>query len=116
MAGPEAVLDFLVVARALILVLDQKTDGCAGGLALEHTGKDAHRITLAPLSRVLRGTGTAAVHVLLQVRFGDRKSRRTAVDDAPQGRPVALAEARHREHPSERISSHALIAPSSRPP
>ncbi len=37
-AGSNLVLDLVVVARALIDVLDQEPDGRAGGHALEHAG------------------------------------------------------------------------------
>src|SRR6202012_3816160 len=75
MARTEAVLDLLVIARALILVLDQEADRRTGGPALEHAREDAHRIALAPLGRVLRGPRTATVDILLQVRLGEHETR-----------------------------------------
>ena len=115
-AGPEAVLDLLVVARALILVLDEQPDRRAGGLALEHAREDAHLVALAPLARELRGAGAAAVHVLLHVRLGERQARRTAVDDAAERGPVAFAEARHQKTLPNVLPATVANSPSDRPP
>ena len=63
--GPKAILDLLVVARALILVFDQKPDRRAGGAAFEHARQDAHRVGLAALGRELRGARPAPIDVRL---------------------------------------------------
>ena len=69
-ARTEAVLDLLVVARALIGVLDQQPDRRAGGASFEHAREDAHLIGLAPLARELRGAGATTIDIRLNVRFG----------------------------------------------
>ncbi len=112
MPRPEPILDLLVIARALILVLDQESDRRARGPALEYAGQDADRVGLLALTGVLRRSGAAPLHVGLKIRLGEREAGRASVHDAPERRPVALAETRHREDSSERISRHALTPPS----
>src|ERR1700689_4214654 len=90
-SGPEAILDLVVVARALILVLDQQSDRGSGGAALEHARQDTHRVALAPLARVLRGSGAPPINVGLQIRLAELEPRRAAVDHAPERGPVTLA-------------------------
>ena len=52
MTGPEGFGDVAVILAALVLVADQQGDRGAGGLALEHAGKDFHRIRFAALGDV----------------------------------------------------------------
>src|SRR5690606_32950755 len=82
--GAEAILDLVVVARALVLVFDQQPDGRTGGAALEHPGQDAHLIGFLALAGVARGAGAPSLDIRLQVGFIQRQPRRTAVDDAAQ--------------------------------
>src|SRR6185437_9573159 len=101
---PEAVFDLLVVARARVGVLDQEPDRRAGRVPLEEPGEDAHLIALTALADELRGAGTPPVDILLDVLLRQGESRRTAIDDAAERRPVALAEGRHREKPADRVA------------
>ena len=106
MAGAKAILDFLVVARALIFVRDQQADRRARGPALEYAGQDAHRIGLAALAGELRGARAAPLDIGLQVRLAQLQARRAAIHDAAERRAMALPEARHREKPTEGIARH----------
>src|SRR5882672_7169503 len=110
MPRPEAILDLLVVARALILVLDQQTDRRARGPALEDTRQNTHRVGLAPLAGELRQPGAAPLDIRLYICLGQRQPRRTAVHHAAQRRAVAFAKTRHREHSTEGITCHALAS------
>src|SRR5688500_3854332 len=92
-AGPETILDLLVVVRALIGVLDQHADGRAGGAALEHAGQDLHLVRLLALTGVTRGASAPPFQFRLNIRLRQLQPRRTAVDDAAERRPVAFAEA-----------------------
>ncbi len=92
MPGPEAILDLLVIARARIGVLDQQANGRAGGATFEHPGDEAHRILLATLADKLRRPGAPPVHIALQVSLGQFQSRRTAVNNAAEGRAMAFAQ------------------------
>ena len=108
MAWPEAILDLLVVARALVLVLHQQADGGAGGPAFEHARQDAHLVRFASLAGELRGAGAAPFHISLQIRFREREAWRTPVHHAAKRRAMTFAEARHREDPTEGVTRHAL--------
>src|ERR1019366_7871206 len=105
--GAKPVLDLVVVARALILILDHEADRRAGGAAFEDARQDAHRVGFAPLSGEWRSAWAAPLHIRLQIRLAQGEPRRTAVDHAAQCRAVTFAEARDREYPAERISRHA---------
>src|SRR5690606_32407699 len=116
-AGPEQVLQLVVVARARIRVLDQETDRRTGRAALEHAREDPHLVVLASLARELRGTGAAPVDVRLQVGRGELEPRRATVDDAAERGTVALAEGRHREQLAEGITGHREpVLPSTQTP
>src|SRR5262249_28718111 len=103
-AGPEAILDFVVVARALVMVLDEQADRGAGSAALEDAGEDAHLVALPALAGEVRGPGAAAIDVGLQVRFAQRQAGGPAVDNTAERRPVALAESSDREKSADRIA------------
>ena len=105
-SGPKAILDLLVVARALIFVLDQQTDRRAGRAAFEHARQDAHLIRLLALAGVARRAGAPAFEVRLDVLLRQLHARRTAVDDAAKRRPVAFAEGRDREQSAEGVAGH----------
>ncbi len=67
MSGAEAVLDFLVVARARVGVLDENADRRAGRAPFEDPGEQAHLVTLATLADEVRGAAAPPVDILLQV-------------------------------------------------
>ena len=103
-AGTERVGDVRVVLAARVLVADQQRDRRAGRAAFEHAGEDLHRVRLAPLRDVPRRAGPAAIELALDVGFGERQSRRTAVDDAADRRPVRFAERGDAEQRAERVA------------
>src|SRR6185437_14048957 len=105
-AGTETVLDGLIIARALVFVLDQETDRRAGGLALEHAGQDLHLIGFLPLRREAILAGPALVEILLDVGLAQWNERRHAVHDAADRRSVALAPTRVAEDRAEAIAGH----------
>src|SRR5690606_7531639 len=106
-AWPETVLDLVVVARALIDVLDQEADRGARRHALEDPGQDLHGIGLAALRDEARLAGPAVVELLMDIVHGKVTSRRKPLDDAAERRPVAHAEGRDGEDLPEGIASHA---------
>src|SRR5690606_20573411 len=71
-----AILDLLVIARALILVLDQEADRRAGRPALEHAGQDPHAIRLAALRDETRLPRPAPVEILLDILLRQRQAGR----------------------------------------
>src|SRR5690606_10502969 len=106
-ARPETVLDLVVVARALVDVLDQEAARGAGRHALEDPGQDLYGIGLAALRDEARLPRPPAVELLLDVVLRELEPRRTSVDDAAERGPVALAEGRDGEDLPEAIASHA---------
>ena len=106
MSGSIHLLDRAVVAAARVFVLDHERDGRAGGLALEDAGEDAHGIGLAPLGDEARGAGPTPVERGLDVGLGQRQARRHAIDDAADGRAVALAPGRDPEEQAEAVAGH----------
>ena len=92
MTGPELLGDPVVVLAARVGVADQQGDRRAGRAAFVDAAQDLDGIGLVPLRRVARAAGGAALEILREVVFGDRDSRRTAVDDAADRRPVRFAE------------------------
>ena len=112
MPGTEFVADLGIVLRTLIDVLDEKRDRgprgdrAFGAVIFEEAREDLDRVRLASLRRVARLTGPALVEIDLDVFGPERNPRRAAIDDASDGRPVALAEGRHAEHVSEAVVGH----------
>ena len=54
--GPKSVLNLFVVARALVFVFYEQSDGRTGGLAFEYAGQDFHSVGFFALARVARRT------------------------------------------------------------
>jgi hypothetical protein len=54
----------------------------------------------------LRSARPPTVDIDLQIRFGQLKSRRTAVDHATERGTVTLAKTGYRENPAEGIARH----------
>src|SRR5690606_11989452 len=109
-----AVLDLLVIVRALVDVLDQQADRRAGRFAFEHAREDTDAVRLATLRDEARLPGTPPIEILLNVLLGQRQTGRTAVDDATERRPVAFAEGRDRERLAERVARHVCSVPEPR--
>src|ERR1700733_15115211 len=108
-SGAETISQAVIVARAGVAVLDQQSDWRAGGAPFEHAGQYPHLVGFAPLTHELRAAGATPVDVTLQIGRFQRQSRGTAVDDAAQCRPVALAEAGDREQSAYGVARHSLV-------
>ena len=108
MAGAEGVEDVAVVLAALVGVLDQQADWCAGGEAFINAGQDLHRVGLVALRHKAAGAGAAAVEVVLDVGFRQRHSWRAAVDDTADGWAMAFAEIGDAKEFAEGAARHAL--------
>jgi hypothetical protein len=115
MAGPVLVLDVGIVLRALVDVLDEKSDRRAGRhlpagpLVREHAGQDLHRIRLAPLRGEAGLARAAAVEIGLDIGCLERDHGRATVDHAAERRPVALAEGRDPEQMAEGVVRHGRV-------
>src|SRR6266571_6931796 len=105
-AGPEGVGERAVILAALVLVPDEKADRGAGGPALENAGKNLDAVGLLALRHVARATRFPPVEFLLDVAFRELQTRRAAVDDAPVGGAVALAERGHAIEQTEGVAGH----------
>src|SRR6185503_9528591 len=75
----EFLRDRRVVLRPLVLVAHEKADRGAGGAALEHAREDLHRVGLATLGDVARGTGLSSIQLFLDILVSKGKTRWTAV-------------------------------------
>src|SRR3954464_2603794 len=90
-----SVLDFRVVLRTLVHVLDQQRDRGAGRdlaprFVWESSGQDLHHVRLAPLRGEARLPRPALVEVGLDVCGGQRNAWRAAIDYAAECDTVAL--------------------------
>ena len=114
MAGPVEVADLRIVLGALVDILDDERDRRAGGHLLadalvdEDAGEDLHLVGLAALRGEARLAGTAAVELALDVGFGQRQSRRAAIDHAAERGTMALAEGGHPEQMAEAVVRHGF--------
>ena len=106
MAGAEGLADVAVVLAALILVADQKRDRRAGGLALVQPGEDFRSVGFAALGDMARGSGLAAVEIMLDVGLGERHAGGAAVDHATDGGAVRFAEDGDTEQFAECAARH----------
>ena len=104
MAGTEPVLDFFVVSRAGIDVIDYEANRSAGRTSLENTGEDANAIGFLPLARVLRRAGAPRLEVGLDVRFVELESGGAAVHHGADSGTMAFAECRDAERAANRIA------------
>ena len=102
----------------LVIVVDEEHPGFSGLTAKARTDDgrefpivavskrwpgDRQRFTLA---HELRGAGATQVDIAREVRFRELESRRTTIDDATQGRPVALAEGRDLKESAYGVTGH----------
>ena len=104
MSGTKLVLDVAVIPGALVGILDEQADRRAGRLAFEYAGQDLHLIGLVALRRMALTARAAAIEVDLDVGLAELHARRTAVDDAAQRPPMALAKGRYTKQLSETIA------------
>ena len=109
MGRAEQVLDRRVVLGLLVGVADQQADRRAGGLALEHPGKNLHLVGFLALGGVPAGAGLAPVEVALQVPGGQFQPRGAPIDDGDQRRAVAFACGGDGEELAVGVAGHARL-------
>ena len=80
MPRAKLIFDFGIIARAVIDILDHQRQGRAGGLALEHTGQDAHLIGFLALSDEPALARAALIEIGLDIGFRQGQARRHAVE------------------------------------
>ena len=76
------------------------------GRARKDAGQDADLVGLAALGHEARLAGAAAVEPGLDVGLGQRDAGRAAIDDAADGRAVALAPGGDAEEMAEAVVRH----------
>src|SRR6516162_3715811 len=100
MAWSVFILDIRIIFRTGIDVIDEQTDRRAGGnlfaarLLDKDAGKDLDRIWLLALRRVARLARAPAIEIRLNIRLGERNTRRTTINHAANRWPMAFAEGR----------------------
>ena len=101
--------DVAVILAALIGVANQEANWRACRYALEHAREDFNRVVLLALRHMPRSAGLAPIQIGLNILGGQRHSRRTAVNDATNGRPVRFTKRGDREEMTEGVSRHLAI-------
>ena len=81
-----------VVLGARVGVLDDRCDGRAGGVPIDHAGNDMRGVGLATLGRGLVTAGGATVQKGLQLLQVNGDTCRNAIERAADGGGVRLAE------------------------
>ena len=81
-----------VILGARVGVLDNRSDGRAGGMSIDHTGDDMRGVGLAALGRGLVATGGATVQKGLQLLLIHGNTSGDAVERATDSGGVRLAE------------------------
>ncbi len=114
MARPVGVPDRRIVLRALVGVLDQKRDRRAGRdlalgvLVIEDAREDFDLIRFLALGRKPALPRAALVKEMLDIAFFERNLWRAAIDDATDGRSMALAESRYSKEMAKAIVGHGI--------
>ena len=115
MARTIFVLDFGIVRRALVDILDHQHDRrpgrnlLAGLFVRENARHDFDGVRFLPLRRKARLPRPPAVELALDVVNGERNPRRATVDHAADPRPMAFAEAGKPEEMTESIERHGVL-------
>ncbi len=107
MSRPENLRDPGIVLRVLVTVSHQHGDGRSRCLPLKDTGQDFHPVRFLPLCGFQILSRLPPVHIGLNVRLGEGKPRRAAIDDDTQTGSVGLSEGGDSEAVSKCISCHA---------
>ena len=92
MSGAGLAAQLGVILGARVSVLDNRRDGRAGGVSIDHTGDDVHGVGLAAFGRGLVATGGTTVEEGLQLLLVNSDARRNAIEGAADGGGVRLAE------------------------
>ncbi|MEY4575098.1 MAG: hypothetical protein RL251_1220, partial [Pseudomonadota bacterium] len=97
----------------LVNIFDHQRNGRSRGPAFKNARQNPHGIRLLPLRCEARCPGTALVQKWLNVRFGQGKSGRAAIDHCAKRWTVGLSPSREAKNASESIKAHVLIPTSS---
>ena len=87
--------EFGIVTRTLVCVLDERTDGRAGGLAVINTRLDGRQVGFPALGGLFVAARRAALHLTQYKGFVIVDAGREAVDHHADARPMRLAENRY---------------------
>ena len=109
MARSESLQDVLVILAALIGVVDQERDGCAGGFALIHTAQDVNLVRLLALGDMAAGAGPTTIQILLNVSLAQCHAWGATIDDTADGRAVGFTKVGDGEKCSKRVAAHSGI-------
>ena len=90
-SGAVLVFDGAVVLATLVGVGNVNADGGAGGCAFKEPGKELDAVIFLARGDVARGAGFAPVEFALDGVKIKRDTRRSAIEDAADGRAVAFA-------------------------
>src|SRR5206468_12616617 len=99
--GPEHILQVGVILGSSVHAPDDQRDRGPGRHAFEHARQDLHQVGFLALRRDRALAGAPAVEIPLYQLGGNRDPGRTAVQDHPDRRAVALTEGGDREEFSE---------------
>ena len=111
MAGSKGLQDIAVVFAALVGVLNQERDGCAGGHALIDATQDLHLVGLLALGHMAAGAGAAAVEVVLYVGLAQSHARWAAINHAANGQAVGFTKVGDCEKGAEGVAAHVRDYP-----
>ena len=106
MPWPEGLQNVAVILAALVGVVDQQANGCAGGAPLVHPAHDLNRVRFIALGHELAGAGAATIQIGLDVRLAQSQPRRAAVNHAADGWTVGFTEVGDCEKCAECIAAH----------
>jgi len=90
MAGAIAVFNLGIIARALVRVFNQQRNWRTRRLAFKHARENFHGVRFFALGHETRRAGFALIQIGLNIGLGQGNTRRATVNDAANGRPVAL--------------------------
>jgi len=92
MSGTGLAAQLGVILGARVGVLNDRCDGCAGGVPIDHTGDDVRGVSLSALGCGLVTAGGATVQKSLQLLQVNSDTCRNAIERAADGGGVRLAE------------------------
>src|SRR3546814_6279669 len=110
-AGAIGLCDRAIILRPLVDILDHQADRRARRLALEHPRQDTHLVGFLPLRCVTRLARAPLVEEGLDIGFGERQPRRTAVNDGAERGTVAFPPSGEAKNAPEAVETHKPISP-----
>jgi hypothetical protein len=107
-SGAVLVFDGAIVLATLVGVGDVDADGSAGGCAFKEAGEELDAVIFLARGDVARGAGFAPVEFALDGVEVKRDARRSAIEDAADGRAVAFAVGGESEVLSDAVAAHGV--------